>query len=68
MSLVVGGDCIFVLMTVLWSGDVLISKLLVKVGTVVVGMTSRVWGVVSGGAVFSGKLTVRNCSEWGWSG
>ena len=37
----------------------MISKLLVEVGTVVVGMTSRVWGVVSGSVVSSGKLTVR---------
>ena len=36
-------DCIVDLVTVLWSGDVLISKLLVEVGTIVVGMTSRVW-------------------------
>ena len=48
MSLVVGRDCIFVLVTVLWSGDVLISKLLVEVGTVVVGMTSRVRELLAG--------------------
>ena len=52
-------DCIVDLVTVLWSGDVLISKLLVEVGTIVVRMTSRVWGVVGGGVVSSGKLSVR---------